>query len=83
MPVMKSGKQHMTCKMGLPNQEKIRTLGGKKTYKYLGIVEADTIKKVEMKEKIKKNISELESYSRQNYPAETFSKDAYPSYTPR
>ena len=29
----------------LPNQEKIRTLGGKETYKNLGILEADTIKK--------------------------------------
>ena len=38
----------------LPNQDKIRTLGGKEMYKYLGILEADTIKQVEMKEKIKK-----------------------------
>ena len=29
----------------------IRTLGEKETYKYLGILEADTIKQVEMKEK--------------------------------
>ena len=40
--------------MELPNQVKIRTLEEKETYKYLGILEADTIKKVEMKEKIKK-----------------------------
>ena len=39
--------------MELPNQDKIRNLGEKKTYKYLGILEAGTIKK-EMKEKIKK-----------------------------
>ena len=59
--------------MVLPNQDKIRTLREKETYKYLGILEVDTIKQVEMKEKIKKrNISgELESYSRQNYLAET------------
>ena len=38
----------------LPNQEKIRTLGEKETYKYLAILEADTIKQVEMKEKIKR-----------------------------
>ena len=44
------------------------------TYKYLGILEADTIKQVEMKDKIKKNISEeLENYSRQNCLAETLS----------
>ena len=40
--------------MELPNQDKIRMLGEKETYKYLGILEADTIKKGEMKEKIKK-----------------------------
>ena len=33
-----------------PNQEKIRTLV-KETYKYLGILDADAIKQVEMKEK--------------------------------
>ena len=31
-----------------------RALGEKETYKYLGILEADTIKQVEMKEKIQK-----------------------------
>ena len=36
----------------LPNQEKIRMLREKETYKYLGILEVDTIKQVEMKEKI-------------------------------
>ena len=41
-------------RMELPNQDKIRMLGKKETYKYLGIFEADTIKQVEMKEKIKK-----------------------------
>ena len=38
--------------MELLNQLKIRTLGEKETYKYLGILEADTIKRVEMKNKI-------------------------------
>ena len=33
--------------MNLPNQDKIRTLGENKTYKYLGTLEADTIKQVE------------------------------------
>ena len=41
---MKSGKQQMTEGIELPNQEKIRMLGEKETYKYLGILEADTIK---------------------------------------
>ena len=40
--------------MELPNQDKIRMLGEKETYKYLGILEADTIKQMEMKEKIQK-----------------------------
>ena len=40
--------------MELPNQDKIRTLGKNETYKYLGILEADTIKQVEMKNKIQK-----------------------------
>ena len=33
---------------------KIRTFGEKETYKYLGIFEADTVKQVEMKDKIQK-----------------------------
>ena len=48
---MKSGKQYLTDRIELPNQDKIRTLGEKETYEYLGILEADTIKQVKMKEK--------------------------------
>ena len=44
MLVMKSGKRHMAEGVELPNQVVIRTLGEKETYKYLGILEADTIK---------------------------------------
>ena len=54
MLVMKSGKRHLTDGMELPNQEKIKMLGEKETYKYLGILEADTIKQEVMKEKVKK-----------------------------
>ena len=54
MLVVKSGKRHLTNRMELPNQDKIRMLREKETYKYLGILEADTIKQVEMKDKIKK-----------------------------
>ena len=54
MLVMKCGKQHITDGMELPNQDKIRTLKEKETYKYLGILEADTIKQVKMKDKIQK-----------------------------
>ena len=38
----------------LQNQDKIRTLGAKETNKYLGILEADTLRQVSMEEKIKK-----------------------------
>ena len=51
---MKSGKRHMTDEMELPNCDKIRTLGENETYQYLGILEADTIKQVEIKDKIRK-----------------------------
>ena len=51
---MKSGKGHMTDGIELPNRDKIRTLGENETYKYLGILEAGTIKQVEMKDKIQK-----------------------------
>ena len=54
MLVMKSGKRHRTDGIELPNQDKIRTLGGNETYKYLGILAADTIKQVQMKDKIQK-----------------------------
>ena len=51
MQVIKSGKRHMTEEIEIPNQEKITTLKEKEIYEYLGILEADTIKQVEMKEK--------------------------------
>ena len=54
MLAMKNGKQHLTDRMQLSNQDTIRMLGKKETYKYLGILEADNIKREEMKEKIKK-----------------------------
>ena len=54
MLVMKSGKRHLTVGIELPNKDKIKSLAGNETYKYLGILEAGTIKQAEMKEKIKK-----------------------------
>ena len=44
----------MTDGMELSNHEKIRTLVENETYKYLRILEADTIKQVQMKDKIRK-----------------------------
>ena len=54
MLFMKSGKQRMTDGTELPKQEKIRTPEENKTYKYLGILEADAIKQVQMKDTIRK-----------------------------
>ena len=54
MLVMKSGKRHMTDGMELPNHDEIRTFGENETYKYLGILEADSTKQAEMKDKIQK-----------------------------
>ena len=65
MLVMKCGKRRMTDGVELPTQIIIRTLREKETYKYLGIVEADTIKQVEMKENIfTKSIPEIPKISR-------------------
>ena len=52
--IMRSRKQEMTEGIKLPNQQKIRTLVEKETYKNLRRLEEDTIKYVEIKEKIKK-----------------------------
>ena len=49
---MKSDKQHLTDRTGLANQDKIRTLAENENYKCLVILEADTIKQVDMKDKI-------------------------------
>ena len=54
MLIMKTGKRHLMDGIKLPNQDKIRTLSEKETYKYLGILEADTIKQVKTNEEIKK-----------------------------
>ena len=48
--VMKSGKRHMTDGMELLNQDKIRTFAENET----NILEADTTKQVEMKDRIQK-----------------------------
>ena len=66
MLVMKSGKRRMMEGIELTNQVVIRTLGEKKTYKYLGILVANAIKQAEVKEKIKTEYrKKTENYSRQ------------------
>ena len=51
MLLLKNGKLSMTEGVELTNQVVIGTLGEKETYKYLGILEVDTIKQVEIKDK--------------------------------
>ena len=48
---MKSEKKEITERKEVPNQERIRKLKEKENF---GILEADTIKEVKMKEKIRK-----------------------------
>ena len=75
---MKSVKRYMTDGMELLIHDTISKLEVKETYKYLGILETDTVKQVEMKDKTlkKKSISgELENYSKQNSLAETLSNE--------
>ena len=50
MLIMRSGKRLLTEGIELLNQEKIRMLGEKETYKYLRILKVVTIKLVETKE---------------------------------
>ena len=54
MPMIRSRKRQLSEETEVPNQQKIRTLGEKEIYNYLGIMEADTIKQAEIKKKLKK-----------------------------
>ena len=54
MLIMKSRKREITEGIELSRQERIRTFRKKENYKYRKILEADTIKQVEVKEKIRK-----------------------------
>ena len=50
--VMRSKKRHMTEGIELRNQEKKKQrLSEKETHKYLGILEAETIKQIKIKKK--------------------------------
>ena len=42
--IMKSGEREITKGIELPDQRKIRNLREKENYKYLGVLEVDTIK---------------------------------------
>ena len=51
-PIMKSGKGKITEGIEQSNQERIRIIGERETNQHFGTLEKDTIKQVEMKEKI-------------------------------
>ena len=65
------------------NNNNNKTLGEKETYKYMGILEVDTIKQVEMKEKkLKRNNSgERRNYSKPNYKVEWWNCRPKENYT--
>ena len=51
--IMRSGKRYMIKGIELSNQEKNSRLGKKETYQYFGILEVDTIKRVDMEKNVK------------------------------
>ena len=69
-------KRQRTEVVELPNQQKNRTLGEKETYKYLGILEVDTIKHVEMRENFFKRVYQKKgkNYTKPSYITENSSK---------
>ena len=54
MLTMKWVKREIMKEIEQPSQESIKTPGKKKNSKYLGILEADTLKQADIKEKINK-----------------------------
>ena len=74
--VMKSCKRHLTDRMELPSQDKIKTLGEKESTNTWESWRLTPSNKWRWKTKLRKNIfEELESHSKQNYQAETLSKE--------
>ena len=66
---MKIGKRYLTDGMELPNPDKIRKLEENETYKYLRILEADTIKQVQIRKEYLRRTEKLHEtrLSRRNY----------------
>ena len=76
----KIGKRRLTDGMELPNQEKIKTLREKETYKYL----LRPSNKWRWKKKLRMCISgESESYSRQTMQQKPYQRNKYLDCTPR
>ena len=65
MLIMKSIKWHQTDGMELLNREKFTTLGEKEANKYFGILEADIIKQVDMREQKRRIYQENQKATRE------------------
>ena len=79
MLIMRSGKRQMMEGIELPNQEKMRTIGEKETYEYLGVRGSGHHQtRGDERKKWKKCISgERESYLKPNYVVEISQRDKY------
>ena len=66
----KKWEKQLTEGLERPNQERIRIVGEKDIYKYLGILEADIIKQVEMKEKNEKRVFQMTKKTSWNQPSD-------------
>ena len=76
MIIIKSGKRQRTKEIEQSIKVRIRTLGEKDNWKYLGILDEVIIKQVEMKEKIKKiTLDERENFLKQSFAAGISSKE--------
>ena len=64
MLIRKRAKRQITEGLELLNPERSRTLEEKENSKYLGILEADTIKQAEVKKKKKKKKEKRKEYTR-------------------
>ena len=72
MLIMKSGKRQMTEGIEQPNQEMIRKLEEKETFKYLGILEVETLTHEELNNL--NTSGEWENFFKLKHIAENFSK---------
>ena len=75
MFIMKNWKRWITEEIKLPNQGRIRTLGEKENYKYLGMLEVDTIKQVETNAKNSISLDKWVNFSELNSATENSSKE--------
>ena len=82
--MMKTRNRQMTERIELPNQEKIQTLGKKETFKYLGILEVNTIKHEELKEDFfKKYLRKTRKLRNQTLHQKSHQRDKYLGCPPR